>query len=334
MKKVWSLVLAIFLLLMLTSCGESQQQSIVGDVVSGTTTVGCSEPTAIGETSTTTTEQTTQQTTKQSTDVVTTKKPSKTETVSTAHKHTFAEATCKSAKKCTICGYTEGKALGHNYKSADCKSEKTCSRCGFKSGEKGDHTYSNFVCTKCGVVDASGIKINTPATPEQFSVIYEFDDSSLYGMVDYVDYTVMNIECVLDDNYSSLTKPYKVGFWVTLRFDGRKREYVGSKYSGKQPYDMTVGEFRLAWVRLLGDTGETYFSPAGCNLSDIERIAQGYDVDMMDGLPFNVGEEFTLAFVFEDLKPGTYTLQFFEGVKAKTYTDITGKDTYEEWTDQ
>lgn len=40
-----------------------------------------------------------------------------------AHTHSFAAATCTSAKKCA-CGVTEGKALGHDYV------EDKCSRCG------------------------------------------------------------------------------------------------------------------------------------------------------------------------------------------------------------
>lgn len=38
--------------------------------------------------------------------------------------HTYADATCAAAKTCTICGVTEGQALGHSY------AQGKCARCG------------------------------------------------------------------------------------------------------------------------------------------------------------------------------------------------------------
>lgn len=40
--------------------------------------------------------------------------------------HSWVEATCTSVKKCSVCGTTEGSALGHNYSGG------TCTRCGEK----------------------------------------------------------------------------------------------------------------------------------------------------------------------------------------------------------
>lgn len=56
-------------------------------------------------------------------------------TESDDHEHEWTEATCTEPKKCTVCGETEGSALGHDY------SEKTF----FKSG----------VCSRCGDIDLS-----------------------------------------------------------------------------------------------------------------------------------------------------------------------------------
>ena len=334
-RKLLSAMLSICLVLILVACSGGEQTLTADDTNKeiSTTQHNKSEERITTTASSDSTQSASQSSTQKKTTATTAKNTSKTQGVSTVHKHTFADATCQSPKKCKTCGYTEGKALEHSYTEADCKSEKTCTRCGHKSGQKGAHNYRNYVCVKCGEVDKGGINVKMPTLPQQFSIVYEFDDSSSYGMIDYIDYTVVKTEYVLDDS-SSAEKPFNVGFKITIRFDGRRREYVGSFFKGKEPLKMTVGEFKLAWVRLQDDLGNTYFDPPGCNLSEIERIAQGYDADMTDGLPFNIGTEFVLAFTFEDLKPGTYTLQFFEGVKAKTYTNITGKDTYDEWTNQ
>ena len=66
--------------------------------------------------------------------------------------HTFQEATCTQAKKCSKCGITEGEALGHTFQEATCKQAKTCTRCGVTEGEKLQHKYvmSKFgICRIC-----------------------------------------------------------------------------------------------------------------------------------------------------------------------------------------
>ncbi len=66
-----------------------------------------------------------------------------------AHTHTFLNATCTEAAKCS-CGETNGSPLGHDWKAADCKTPKACKTCGATEGEKGDHSYSAGKCTVCG----------------------------------------------------------------------------------------------------------------------------------------------------------------------------------------
>ena len=55
--------------------------------------------------------------------------------------HTFQEATCTQAKKCSKCGATEGEALGHKFQEATCQTPKTCTRCGATEGEALKHQY-------------------------------------------------------------------------------------------------------------------------------------------------------------------------------------------------
>ena len=82
------------------------------------------------------------------------------------HTYNIENATCTTAKKCTVCGYVAQKALGHDYRQVTTKEptcgtggtyESKCSRCGIGSptgnGEipaTGRHTYNieNATCTK------------------------------------------------------------------------------------------------------------------------------------------------------------------------------------------
>jgi len=62
--------------------------------------------------------------------------------------HVWVGATCTMPKTCSVCGATEGEALGHAWEENVCV--KTCSRCGIKEGTAADHTFENGVCSVCG----------------------------------------------------------------------------------------------------------------------------------------------------------------------------------------
>ena len=56
--------------------------------------------------------------------------------------HAFADATCKAAKTCTLCGVTEGEALGHTEEAIAGK-DATCTEAGISDGKK---------CATCGEI--------------------------------------------------------------------------------------------------------------------------------------------------------------------------------------
>ena len=83
--------------------------------------------------------------------------------------HTFADETCTTAKTCTVCGVTEGSALGHSFADATCTTAKTCTVCGVTEGSALGHTYeddgdctTDVLCTLCGEVVVEGNEIHTP----------------------------------------------------------------------------------------------------------------------------------------------------------------------------
>lgn len=77
--------------------------------------------------------------------------------------HTWAAADCTHPKTCTVCGATEGNALGHDWKAADCTHAKTCSRCGATEGNALGHDWKAADCThaktcsRCGATDGSAL---------------------------------------------------------------------------------------------------------------------------------------------------------------------------------
>ncbi|MCR5138426.1 MAG: FHA domain-containing protein [Oscillospiraceae bacterium] len=54
-------------------------------------------------------------------------------TQTSKHEHVWTDATCTEPKTCSLCGETEGEALGHDYGSTTFFKTGTCSRCGEKN---------------------------------------------------------------------------------------------------------------------------------------------------------------------------------------------------------
>jgi hypothetical protein len=154
MKKALTLILVCGMLFSLAACGESEPTD-------GTTTSSTTSTTASTTESTTTT--TTESTTTTTTTAAT--------TAPTECAHTFADATCTAAKKCTVCGKTDGKALGHQY--ADGK----CTRCGEK--DKNYATYKEGGDDKIIRTTADGktttLKIDTASADMRFQNMSIFD---------------------------------------------------------------------------------------------------------------------------------------------------------------
>ena len=44
--------------------------------------------------------------------------------------HQWQEADCENPKTCSLCGETEGNALGHDWQGGDCQNPQVCARCG------------------------------------------------------------------------------------------------------------------------------------------------------------------------------------------------------------
>ena len=60
--------------------------------------------------------------------------------------HEFAAADCVNPATCTLCGETEGEALGHVWMAATCETPKTCENCGVTDGEPKGHSMVEATC--------------------------------------------------------------------------------------------------------------------------------------------------------------------------------------------
>ena len=99
--------------------------------------------------------------------------------------HNWKEATCQSAKTCTLCGASEGGISGHSWIEATCIAPKTCDVCGKTEGTASSvHNYSGDTCTVCGIIQLTLYNyedyIDCSATVKEGDSLYY---NSTYGYV-------------------------------------------------------------------------------------------------------------------------------------------------------
>lgn len=152
MKKLFSLLLIICILLTLSACGQTETNS---------STPTDSKPTSAD----------TQSDIKADT-------PSEPD-----HTHTFADATCVSPKTCS-CGATEGNALGHTFSDATCTAPKTCSVCNATEGAALGHNFVDGTCSVCKAEDPNATsvgleKLTVIEAPQLWSRGYSFVNANI-----------------------------------------------------------------------------------------------------------------------------------------------------------
>lgn len=102
------------------------------------------------------------------------------ETQGEALGHTWKDADCLNPKVCTVCKATEGEALGHTWKDADCLNAKVCSVCSLTEGEALGHdwleatTEAPKTCSRCQLTEGERLitdpRFTTASTKELHGV--------------------------------------------------------------------------------------------------------------------------------------------------------------------
>lgn len=70
--------------------------------------------------------------------------------------HSWRPATCTEPETCSVCGKTQGAALGHRWAAADCTEPKTCLRCGETDGAALGHDWTAATCTEPEICSRCG----------------------------------------------------------------------------------------------------------------------------------------------------------------------------------
>ena len=117
-----------------------------------------------------------------------------------ALEHEWTQATCTSAKECTLCGQTEGYALGHDYSNT---TDGTCTRCGF------------------------GVKFILPSTPVTVYYNGAWDKACKIESI--------KIERIQEYSYS--TPYYKLTFIVESTYHEKGNNYSDDACFGWKLYD-------------------------------------------------------------------------------------------------
>lgn len=216
MKRVFCICLALCLLLSLAACGEKHEHAYTSKVTppscteEGYTTYTCE----CGDSY-------------------------KSDSV-TALGHSFADATCTTAKTCTTCGKTEGSVAGHNWVDATCMEPETCSECNKTQGSVVDHNYKNGKCTMCGEEDPAVQQIADASYAYDTLLIAEEYCNLFSGMI----YDAWYFAIYKADDYSS-------GSSAISAFSG----YVGIESS------------------LVTEAVDSYLRALGYGTADINRLA-------------------------------------------------------------
>ena len=288
MKKVFSLVLALILLLSLCACGQDDTQTTNPSSSSQVTTGNTEASTGNTENSTDNTEassEATQTPTDDSTTPPTTEEPTTPPTTEgpttppatqpAACSHNWKAATCTAPKTCSKCGATEGSAAGHSWSNATCTAPKTCAKCGATEGNAAGHSYTNGACSVCGAADpnvpfagnewtAHIVRPSGYADPEAGDVlsIYTLKPTGFQGYTHKDYYSNENYGSGPFGNITYNGKTY-YDHWFSSNYNGITWEDNGDMVTVTFPYEEPVTEL------VLTRTGETQFTVTSSNRESI-----------------------------------------------------------------
>lgn len=76
--------------------------------------------------------------------------------------HFWEDATCTFPKTCSLCGKTEGRALGHDWLAATCTDPRICKDCGAADGMALGHKWKSATCTSARMCSVCNAKDGEP----------------------------------------------------------------------------------------------------------------------------------------------------------------------------
>ena len=167
------------------------------------------------------------------------------------HEHTWTEATCTEPKTCSVCGETEGEALGHTWVEATCAEAKHCSVCGETEGEALEHTLTeaNYqqaaTCEVCGQTEGEPLQADfelygctyVSELDKEYPFVnqcYDSNDELTNGKITFSDYKTF----ISDENHEELEGYEWKSVVCTVVFDDDN----ASKY-GQNGVGVVTGDY-------------------------------------------------------------------------------------------
>lgn len=152
--------------------------------------------------------------------------------------HSWKNATCQTPKTCKECGATDGDVLAHSWENATCQTPKTCKDCGTTEGNLLAHTWADATCShpkKCTVCNVTeGDKL--PHTPvEEWvtkSTSYVYAETvkvqNCSGCGEVVKQEILDIEKLHDGTFFDISPDDFI-----TRLGNTLNSYTGNKYKTK-----------------------------------------------------------------------------------------------------
>ena len=127
--------------------------------------------------------------------------------IAITHVHKWTDATCTDPKTCSVCGATEGEALGHSWNEATCTAPKTCSVCGATEGEALGHSWNDATCDTPKTCSVCG---ETEGEALGHSYDNEYDaDCNVCGDVREVELPIVSIGASVSEDVSGLAVKFE-----------------------------------------------------------------------------------------------------------------------------
>ena len=231
--------------------------------------------------------------------------------------HEWVEADCVTPKTCSLCGETEGEALGHTWVDATCTEPKTCSVCGETEGEALGHTWIDATteapktCTVCAATEGERIITDARFTTAACAPIFGKWDATISmsgsdldeGLGDYLE----TFDCVISMEFRN----DGTGVMTTLPadedeyMDAMQRYTVNSMYAEFAAMDLDKDAADAAFAATYNMTIEEYVAAVLAEI-DVATIFSAMDysfVYYVDGDQIYLGDSWD-----SDLAANEYTL--------------------------
>lgn len=217
------------------------------------------------------------------------------------HEHRWAEATCTEPRTCTVCGETEGEALGHDWQDATCTAPRTCARCGETEGEALGHTLTGANYQDAAVCTVCGETVGEPLTPD--FVTYGITTGMEVGV--HYDYETI---CYMDTGIKTVGDLVVLDYSV-IDFD--------DTHEAKEGYEWRVATFQALFS---DENAQRYgYQPAYCR-EDYYNIRLNDDSAVFDD---DGNATFTVNYHGEDME-----CAYRNDILSNEWRDLTANFTF------